>query len=454
MREKTIDINRLRNLVPDIRRISAVAQDGRYSGSPFVLEEDGGWSTHRAHGEFSRSRDDIILTTQLGELRVVRPSLTKRDDKSESGISIRLELVGNQPNRDVKLQRFTFVRVPEGTWSKILFPDGYDYGGGGGAEYLLPLMVRGHKVDVFLLRQQRDGYERLVLEFPDGCSAESATEIGGAIRLLLTFLTGVSFRGPSVDVAVGPGQEEATSVTWHASSHLGDRFFYHPIPASYHEWSYARRTPGLLDGSHPLNPVVIGRCVEKLLERHALVTPIEYLTRFQEAPVEMRGAFISIALEALTSDLEKQGLLTSVAPLSSVDWMSLRTNLCAVLDDHAQRSGWTSDSVGPVRARIDDLNRPTNAQKLTRPFDIMNISLSKEEIYAIRMRNKLLHTGRLLNPDLVSTHSQAWREAYQVEMHLLTAVYKLTLRYIGYTGAMIDWGATSIETGEQSYLVV
>jgi hypothetical protein len=186
-----------------------------------------------------------------------------------------------------------------------------------------------------------------------------------------------------------------------------------------------------------------------LLDQPGLVAPIEYLLRFGNAPVEMRGAFLSVALESLTDQLEKRGLLATVKPLDETTWKALRKELREVV---ARANGcWTETQRSVVDSRIDNLNSPTNADKLTRPFTVLGVALADEEREAIIKRNKFLHEGRLLDPEIAAGDPAAWKTAYAVEMRIYTAVNKLLLTYLGFEGAAIDWGRTERETGRLAF---
>ena len=84
--------------------------------------------------------------------------------------------------------------------------------------------------------------------------------------------------------------------------------------------------------------------------------------------------------------------------------------------------------------------------KLTVPFDALGIVLTAGERNAINKRNQLLHQGRLLKSDDLRSNREAWKAADAIEMCILTAVNKLLLRHLGYKGAIIDWGASPIDS--------
>lgn len=80
------------------------------------------------------------------------------------------------------------------------------------------------------------------------------------------------------------------------------------------EWVAASRALGLQVHGAPLVPNVVSAMVQTFLAEPELAAPIEYLLRFHEVPVEMRGAFLSVSLESLTDQMQKKGGATMSAP--------------------------------------------------------------------------------------------------------------------------------------------
>jgi hypothetical protein len=175
-----------------------------------------------------------------------------------------------------------------------------------------------------------------------------------------------------------------------------DDTIYTPIPVSLHDWMRASHTLQLDVQSGPLLPDIVSRMAQTFLDEHGLAAPVEYLLRFHEAPVEMRGALLSLALESLTDQLQKKGLFEFPKPLPDEAWTTFFGAAKALVD---QQEMWTNEQRNIITSRLRSLNSPTNAAKLTAPFDALGIALTTDERNAISQRNRLLHQGRLLSPD-------------------------------------------------------
>lgn len=100
--------------------------------------------------------------------------------------------------------------------------------------------------------------------------------------------------------------------------------------------------------------------------------------------------------------------------------------------------------------KIKNLNQSTNREKLSRPFELYDISLTSEEIAAIDKRNKLLHQGVLLSLDSREAQGK-WKEAYMIEMRLYTLINRLILSLLDYEGPIINWGDSDLSGDSQKF---
>lgn len=84
-----------------------------------------------------------------------------------------------------------------------------------------------------------------------------------------------------------------------------------------------------------------------------------------------------------------------------------------------------------IKNRLENIDTPTNSDKLTKPFEILGITLTDEEKKAINNRNKFLHGqhGYNLN-DSEKLLSDFYRLNY--------IVHALILKYIGFSGKIIN----------------
>lgn len=85
----------------------------------------------------------------------------------------------------------------------------------------------------------------------------------------------------------------------------------------------------------------------------------------------------------------------------------------------------------PIKKKLDNINNPTNADKLTKPFSLLNINLNEEEMTIIHKRNDFLHGNNLVEG---KNFSDSINELFYINLELNFLVKALILKYIGYSG--------------------
>ena len=85
----------------------------------------------------------------------------------------------------------------------------------------------------------------------------------------------------------------------------------------------------------------------------------------------------------------------------------------------------------PIKAKLDNINSPTNRDKLQTPFKILGLNLTDEEIKVISKRNDFLHGNNLLK---VKGDENCFQYVYYVNLELNFLVNALILKSIGFSG--------------------
>jgi len=108
--------------------------------------------------------------------------------------------------------------------------------------------------------------------------------------------------------------------------------------------------------------------------------------------------------------------------------------------------------------KLKSLNQGTNASRLRAPFDILDISLSDNDLVIINTRNDFLH-GRV--PDILKVgidrpESRKGKDMYYASVRLYTLLNRLILKWIGYENyilnhARIQEEATGVKLKEDYY---
>jgi len=90
-----------------------------------------------------------------------------------------------------------------------------------------------------------------------------------------------------------------------------------------------------------------------------------------------------------------------------------------------------------LTSKIDNMNSPTNSKKLSKPFEILNIKLTKSELQVLNHRNKFLHGTSPFEEDELKDKEN---DIAYISKKLLTLCNSLILKYCGYSGHMKDYG--------------
>jgi hypothetical protein len=113
-----------------------------------------------------------------------------------------------------------------------------------------------------------------------------------------------------------------------------------------------------------------------------------------------------------------------------------------VIDDNSKTL--SNDSILKLKRRLNEINKPvnkehlTNNEKLTRPFEQLDIKLTLHDIAIIEHRNDLLHGNILLKSDENKDEEKANLYMTYVSAKLFTLISKLILKSIGYDGYIFN----------------
>jgi hypothetical protein len=154
--------------------------------------------------------------------------------------------------------------------------------------------------------------------------------------------------------------------------------------------------------------------------------------------LEIKGSAYSIALEAVTEQILKDKAIKFPKPIEdSGVFDTLRKELLKIVAAALPKSDKTLvDANNIFTNRINDLNRPSNADKLRKPFELLGYTLSKYEQDVIKHRNLFQHGKLPSNPD---SEDGVFKDVYYSCMILHRLFYILVLKFIGFEGYIINY---------------
>ncbi len=164
---------------------------------------------------------------------------------------------------------------------------------------------------------------------------------------------------------------------------------------------------------------------------------------------------LSIALEALARIVCQENE-DSVLPIGNkLVAKKIRASLISTLLEYKDQIG--AQAMDIIRAKIDQINQPTNREKLLIPFRLLEIPINDDDKQAIEQRNKFLHgdVPMLKNkkPDNIK-EADEFRYYLFLKLHFL--VSSIILKYVGYDGLIVNFtkiysSSTGTELNEEYY---
>lgn len=167
----------------------------------------------------------------------------------------------------------------------------------------------------------------------------------------------------------------------------------------------------------------------------------------------------NVVLETISNEVLKlnEG---SLKPIKDEKiWRTFRDEIVKIFDEKV-RNSLSEVNAKIIFKKLENLNSPTNTDKLLLAFSILDIKLSEEEIKTIKSRNIFLH-GK--HPALVGQsgeiNSDIFGKTYYFTLRLIVLISKLLMKYFGYNGKIVNYPKmfehiTKIKVDEEYYINV
>ena len=184
-----------------------------------------------------------------------------------------------------------------------------------------------------------------------------------------------------------------------------------------------------------LSPIIFSNICEKVLNNVPLSRSIKLiLEATQTKLLLLKAGILSIALETITGFVSDENE-KKMKPIADKKLSKkIIEKFKEVVNEY---ESFISDyGKNILTSKIDNINSPTNSKKLSKPFEIYNLKLSKTELEILNHRNKFLHgTSPFEEEDLQNKDS----DIAFISKKLLTLCNSLILKYCGYSGHTIDY---------------
>lgn len=156
----------------------------------------------------------------------------------------------------------------------------------------------------------------------------------------------------------------------------------------------------------------------------------------QSRQILLKAGIYSIALETLTNIIYNENK-QKVNPIEDKKLAAIiREKLKAVVSEYD--SFISSYGLKILDAKINEINKPTNSKKLSRPFELYKIKLTADDVEILNHRNKFLHGTSPFSEDNLKEKES---ELQFIIARLHYMLNSLMLKYVGYTGHIINYPA-------------
>ena len=283
--------------LPDLEQIEAIAENGIIAGQKVSLSWDGTWKSQTSSFHSGKNdKEDIILNSNVGKILLHDAFWTSHEGLGATeGTCINIKYEANPLPQDAKILYRTIIPIDKKV--NVLFPEWIKDSNGSQSSLWLPIKWNDKQIDLFYLKEPSWLIIELCIE---GLTYQEYSKIHGGFRQFCCYVLGLDASGKSCDVLLSEDESTIYEAYWYSGRNL-EASIYHPIPSLWGEWAQAQRIGLPIPQNMKFrDSEVMSRCWQNYLDHPELFIPIEYVLHFPSAPVEMRGALLSVALESLS----------------------------------------------------------------------------------------------------------------------------------------------------------
>ncbi|WP_186644163.1 hypothetical protein [Fluviispira vulneris] len=446
---KKIDLELYLNGIKKLSEFSGVAEDSILKGWKFYFTDDLVWKS-----EFSqeiKSKSEIVKFDRLPDLITIKSGenlliiknlyniIVNTEFKSDkinyhiSGLALKI-VIKNYKNEEYNALNNFILRKYISYKKDFYLPDDLHIRTNNYYHYLRSSysnIVIDHNPEIELIKLNQEK----ILIFESKYNTDNVDmflDVASKLKVFLSYLTGCLSMSNYFITISDHKNNILKQIFIRGSKELDSNF--HPVPISL-----IREENENSEIICPLDSKVISGCFNKILSNIRILYAIEYilLAMSEQSAIDVRGSLLSVSLEIIT-DIIKESNENNYKKVinDKMIWIKLKETLINKLDEFEI----SNENKRIIKNRIDNLNSPTNKEKLNKPFELYGIDLSKEEQKCIATRNDYLHGNEYLRlDDKKVKKSDNINECFFNEKMMYNLVNKILLKYLGYKGYLINW---------------
>lgn len=275
----------------------------------------------------------------------------------------------------------------------------------------------------------------LIIECLNKTDIDSFKETTKRIRLGLAFLSGDYYSGETYYLSSHNDDFDKIEGVWYEKEFETKRTKNQIINPLHFFQSFRYDGKGVHNEKHKKHHKMFSSdlfsllCMAMLDKEEEILRTVQLVVSGSANPDPIqKGALYSVAIETITNYLsEKNG--DKIKPIKDkAISKSVRKDFNSILSGYKEAIGEKGITI--LTKKIENLNSPTNRDKLIKPFEILGIELCDDDVQAIGKRNDYLH-GRIPLED----NEEFELEKLALKLHFLVSC--LVLKWIGYEGHII-----------------
>lgn len=294
------------------------------------------------------------------------------------------------------------------------------------------LTIKEHKFHFYTIEQ----ISSQIIDSIDEISFDFYKKVTYSIRLCFAFLSGKFYKDESI--TIGSEKEDFSKVDFFEyqveppsiiseNQIINPTFFFSQYSQKDEETQAAWKEYHKMFGTE-----LFSSMCEKVIDSPEFMRSLELVVNAGSIsdPVQ-KGALYSVSIETFTElfKSENEEIFKPIPKEKDKYWKQLRDESKNVLEQIKKEISDSGFSI--LNKKIENMNGPTNRDKLEKPFKLLGIELTPEETSILNQRNNYLHGGY---PDdkewIVMSNLNALKLHYLIGM--------LILKYLNYTGHYIN----------------
>ena len=329
----------------------------------------------------------------------------------------------------------TVIPIEKGlNFFRIIADEVYAHDGGFSTRGLLRVTLSLEMFHVFIVDVEKKHY--LFVDCLNKITLDDYSEFCWSIIVSLGFLLGHLPQNEEYTFCYKNKKHKTASNFIYNQRRDSIKSIYTPINSNPYSWIKQDReiAAKYYDKISEINTKQLSEFCQTVHEEIDIKAIVLLITESISRSLLLMPAGLSVALEGLSEYFAVKHE-DAIKPIKDKKLAkTLRKEITEILQKYSKLEGFTGVQI--IQNKIDNINSPTNREKLKAPFTILKIPLTKIDEEVLEYRNDFLHGNINLKPQKgKKTYSM---DSFEISLRLLTLLNMAIMKMIGYNGHIIN----------------